>query len=99
MKKWTLILTLVLCLALTAGAFAEERAHLTVGIAEMPQVIDFETNRMTQLLEEEGNLDLDFVTYVGSEMIEKLNLYYNRARQASITQELTEIIAGANAIE
>ena len=46
MKKWTLILTLVLCLALTAGAFAEERAHLTVGIAEMPQVIDFETNRM-----------------------------------------------------
>ena len=74
MKKWPLILTLVLCLALTAGAFAEERAHLTVGIAEMPQVIDFETNRMTQLLEEEANVDLDFVTYVGSEMIEKLNV-------------------------
>ena len=33
------------------------------------------------------------------EMIEKLSLQYNRARQGSITQELTEIIAGANAIE
>ena len=31
-----------------------------------------------------------------SEMIENLSLEYNRARQASITQELTEIISGAN---
>ena len=29
------------------------------------------------------------------DMIDKLNLYYNRARQAGITQELTEIVAGA----
>ena len=27
--------------------------------------------------------------------IEHLNLYYNRARQAAITQEITEIVAGA----
>ena len=32
-------------------------------------------------------------------MIEDLSLKYNRAIQGSITQELTEIIAGANAIE
>lgn len=32
------------------------------------------------------------------EMIEELALQYNRARQGAITQELTEIIAGANAI-
>ena len=32
------------------------------------------------------------------EMIQKLELDYNRARQGSITQELTEIIAGAQAI-
>ena len=32
------------------------------------------------------------------EMIDKLSLQYNRARQGSITQELTEIIAGAEAI-
>ena len=31
----------------------------------------------------------------GYEMIEKLSLFYNRARQASITQEITEIVAGA----
>ena len=31
------------------------------------------------------------------EMIEHLNLYYNRARQAAITQEITEIVAGADA--
>ena len=32
------------------------------------------------------------------DMISDLSLKYNRARQASITQELTEIIAGASAI-
>ena len=31
------------------------------------------------------------------EMIDRLSLNYNRARQAAITQELTEIVAGANA--
>ena len=29
-------------------------------------------------------------------MISSLNLYYNRARQAAITQEITEIVAGAD---
>ncbi len=33
------------------------------------------------------------------EMIDDLSLKYNRARQASITQELTEIVGGANAQE
>lgn len=32
------------------------------------------------------------------EMIENLNLSYNRARQASITQEITEIVAGSGAV-
>jgi F-type H+-transporting ATPase subunit gamma len=31
------------------------------------------------------------------EMIADLQLQYNRARQGSITQEITEIVAGANA--
>ena len=35
---------------------------------------------------------------ITEEMIEKLNLYYNRARQASITQEITEIVAGAEGV-
>lgn len=41
---------------------------------------------------------MDNATNNATEMIEHLTLLYNRARQGSITQELTEIIAGANAI-
>jgi len=32
------------------------------------------------------------------EMLEKLGLIYNRARQAKITTELCEIISGASAV-
>lgn len=41
---------------------------------------------------------MDSATSNAEEMLEKLELQFNRARQGSITQELTEIIAGANAI-
>ncbi len=41
---------------------------------------------------------MDSATSNADEMISKLSLMYNRARQSSITQELTEIIAGAEAI-
>ena len=41
---------------------------------------------------------MDSATNNADEMIADLGLKYNRARQSSITQELTEIIAGANAI-
>ena len=41
---------------------------------------------------------MDSATSNAEEMIGKLSLMYNRARQGSITQELTEIVAGANAI-
>ena len=41
---------------------------------------------------------MDSATSNAEEMIEDLTLLYNRARQGSITQELTEIIAGASAI-
>jgi F-type H+-transporting ATPase subunit gamma len=39
---------------------------------------------------------MEAATDNAEEMIETLSLYYNRARQASITQEITEIVAGAN---
>ena len=38
---------------------------------------------------------MEAATDNASEMIENLSLFYNRARQASITQEITEIVAGA----
>lgn len=40
---------------------------------------------------------MDSATKNAGEMIDHLNLYYNRARQAAITQEITEIVAGAGA--
>ena len=42
---------------------------------------------------------MDAATKNAGEMIEHLNLYYNRARQAAITQEITEIIGGASAVK
>ena len=41
---------------------------------------------------------MDSATSNAEEMIDSLSLLYNRARQGAITQELTEIIAGAEAI-
>lgn len=41
---------------------------------------------------------MDAATSNAEDMISDLSLKYNRARQGSITQELTEIIAGASAI-
>ena len=42
---------------------------------------------------------MDSATNNAEDMISDLSLKYNRARQGSITQELTEIVAGASAIE
>lgn len=42
---------------------------------------------------------MDNATNNAEDMIADLSLKYNRARQSSITQELTEIVAGASAIE
>ena len=42
---------------------------------------------------------MDAATTSAKDMIHDLSLMYNRARQASITQELTEIVGGANALE
>jgi F-type H+-transporting ATPase subunit gamma len=42
---------------------------------------------------------MDSATSNASDMIDKLTLLYNRARQASITQELSEIVGGAEALK
>ena len=41
---------------------------------------------------------MDSATKNAGELIDKLTLQYNRARQANITRELMEIISGAEAI-
>ncbi|MDO4939377.1 MAG: ATP synthase F1 subunit gamma [Lachnospiraceae bacterium] len=40
---------------------------------------------------------MESATKNAEEMLDDLSLYYNRVRQAGITQEITEIISGANA--
>jgi F-type H+-transporting ATPase subunit gamma len=40
---------------------------------------------------------MDAATQNADDMIAELNLKYNQARQAAITQEITEIVAGSNA--
>ena len=42
---------------------------------------------------------MDTATKNASEMIDRLTLQYNRARQAAITKELIEIVAGAEALK
>lgn len=42
---------------------------------------------------------MDSATKNAKQMIERLTLSYNRARQAAITKELIEIVSGANALE
>jgi F-type H+-transporting ATPase subunit gamma len=42
---------------------------------------------------------METATENANDMIDELTLYYNRARQAQITQELTEIVGGANALK
>ena len=41
---------------------------------------------------------MDAATSNAEDMIERLNLFYNRARQGSITQEITEIVGGAEGL-
>lgn len=42
---------------------------------------------------------MDSATENADEMMGQLNLVYNRARQGAITQEITEIVSGSNALE
>jgi F-type H+-transporting ATPase subunit gamma len=42
---------------------------------------------------------MESATDNAEEMIDKLKLKYNRARQASITQEIAEIVGGAEALK
>ena len=43
-------------------------------------------------------VSMEHATDNGEDLKEKLKLQYNRARQAAITQEITEIVAGAGAL-
>ncbi|MCQ2469242.1 MAG: ATP synthase F1 subunit gamma [Ruminococcus sp.] len=42
---------------------------------------------------------MDSATNSAKDMIKELSLMYNRARQAAITQEITEVVSGANSLD
>ena len=66
----------------------EYLAGLTYGAVCESSVSELAARRMA----------MEAATNNAEEMIEKLSLQYNRARQSSITQEITEIVAGAEGV-
>lgn len=73
-KLLSLLLCLMLCMSLMPVAMAEEPVHLTIGVPTRASVIDYETNAMTLALEEECNIDMEFVVFTANEMLEKVNV-------------------------
>ncbi|HPF86561.1 MAG TPA: extracellular solute-binding protein [Candidatus Limiplasma sp.] len=88
-----LCLTLVLsCFSMTALA-ADEKTSLTVWVPENLRIEDWKTNNMTQILEEEGNFDLNFVTLPsGSDYVTKVNM----ALTAGNVEDLPDVILALN---
>ena len=66
----------------------EYLAGLTYGAVCESSVSELAARRMA----------MEAATNNAQEMIDKLSLQYNRARQSSITQEITEIVAGAEGV-
>ena len=74
-------------------------------IPTLIKILPFAEDDIKENAQEEDEKDkgarmhaMDSATSNAEEMIDTLGLQYNRARQAAITQELTEIVAGASAI-
>lgn len=53
---------------------AKKAVTLKIGVAQNANVVDFEKNDMTLLLEKQGNFNLDFVYYASAEMKTQINL-------------------------
>jgi F-type H+-transporting ATPase subunit gamma len=69
----------------------------------LPRYVTFQLYRIlleSQAAEHAARMTaMDSATKNASEMIERLTLRYNRARQAAITTQLIEVVSGANALE
>ncbi len=69
----------------------------------LPRYVTFQVYRAlleSQAAEHAARMTaMDSATNNAGEIIDKLTLNYNRARQAAITKELIEVVSGANALE
>lgn len=57
-----------------AEPIAKETVTLTIGVRQHSNVEDYETNALTQWLEEMANVDLEFIEYPNAEMADKIRL-------------------------
>ncbi|MAQ16654.1 MAG: F0F1 ATP synthase subunit gamma [Sandaracinus sp.] len=85
------------------GDFEYEPDKKTLLDRLLPMYVEVETFRalLESVASEHGArmTAMDAATGNASDMIDKLTLQYNRARQAAITKELMEIIGGAEALK
>lgn len=86
----------------TAGSFIHEPRAPELLSSLVPMLIDFQIYRvlLESIASEHGARmsAMESATKNAKEMIERLTLERNRARQAAITKELMEIIGGAEAL-
>ncbi|MBB6638092.1 ATP synthase F1 subunit gamma [Cohnella thailandensis] len=109
----TQIPTIKQMLPLDASQFDKQDSSLSAGYEYEPDaeaILDVllpkyaETLVFSSLLENKASefgarmTAMSSATKNATKMINELTLHYNRARQAAITQEITEIVGGANAI-
>lgn len=59
---------------LGAETICNEKVKLTIGVAQSLKVEDYETNHYTKMLEEVGNVDIDFVVFPAEGYKEKLQM-------------------------
>lgn len=66
---------------------AKEKVTLTVGVAQNANIQDYETNTLTTMIEEAGNVNLEFIEYPSDEYAQKLRL-----QMSAGGEELPDII-------
>ena len=93
MKKLTaLLLTLVMVLSLCTFAVAEEKPVLTMWIPEDLRVEDWDTNMMTQWLEEQLGCELKFIVQPSTDYTTKVNM----ALTVGAIEDLPDVILGGD---
>ena len=93
MKKLTaLLLSLVMVLSLCTFAVAEEKPVLTMWIPEDLRVEDWDTNMMTQWLEEQLGCELKFIVQPSTDYTTKVNM----ALTVGAIEDLPDVILGGD---
>lgn len=71
----------------------KEREKITIGIAQLSQVIDYDTNALTKKIEEDVNVDIEFVFFPEADAKGKFSIMANSGT------EMPDIIMGYDLIQ